>query len=232
MIRAYGESQPFTVYKEEEQATGDLVYRVKVKEFPPIELSLPLGDAIHNARSALDYLAWQLVIAGGGTPQKGTTFPISESQAKFLTNCQEGLKGSSPAAMAAVQALQPFSGGDDRFWRLHRLDIEDKHHLLVTVGAVQHGVNVALGIPGMTPIVLGMTPAAREFPLQDGGEVFRVLKAARESAEQGMGGAHSFSFDVAFGEGAVVSGEPIIPTLPDLIAGIESAVEPLFAHLT
>jgi hypothetical protein len=231
-IRAYIERRPFSVHPEEELSTGDLVYRVKVSESPPIELSLLLGDAIHNARSALDYLAWQLVIAGGGSPNKRTMFPIADSQEKFTGRYRADLRGSSPAAMAAVQALQPFSGGDERFWRLHQLDIEDKHHLLVTVGAALGSVNVSFGIPGMDPLVVSLNPADRAYPLQDGKEVFRAMKAARENAEQGMGGAHSFSFDVAFGEGVVVSGEPIIPTLPDLVAGIESAVAPLFAFLT
>lgn len=232
VIRDYVGREPFTVYTEEDQASGDLVYRVKVKESPPTEMSLLLGDAIHNTRSALDYLAWQLVIAGGGTPGTGTQFPISESQAKFNRNFRENLRGSSQAAVAAVQALKPFSGGDERFWRLHRLDIADKHHLLVAVGAAHHSVNVSIDVPGMGAVVLGLKPADRAYPLQDGTEVFRVMQAARESAEQGTGGAQSFNFDVAFGEGVVVSGEPIIPTLSDLITGLESAVVPLFAFLT
>lgn len=37
------------------------------------------GDAIHNARSALDHLAWQLVLANGGTPGRPTSFPLLSS---------------------------------------------------------------------------------------------------------------------------------------------------------
>jgi hypothetical protein len=39
-----------------------------VAEVKPItsRLSLLIGDAIHNLRSALDHLAWQLVEGGGG----------------------------------------------------------------------------------------------------------------------------------------------------------------------
>ncbi|MFF0009758.1 hypothetical protein ACFYQT_40940 [Streptomyces tibetensis] len=230
-IKSYRDREPFRMHPEEDEATGDLVYRVEVKESPPVELGLPLGDAIHSARSALDYLAWQLVIAGGGAPDFNTMFPISETEAKFNGDCQRRLRGASGSAVSAVQALRPFQGGDDRFWRLHKLDIEDKHRLLIPVGAAYRSVNVSFAFAGLNPIVLGLNPADREYPLKNGAIVYRVMKAARESANQGMGETHSFSFDIAFGEGVIVSGEPIMPTLADLIRDVESAVVPLFQFL-
>lgn len=237
-IKSYLVREPFNVHSEEDEATGDLVYLVEVREQPPVALSLPLGDAVHCARSALDYLAWQLVIAGGGTPNTTTMFPISETEDKFNTDYKRRLRGASALAMASVRALQPFGGGDDRFWRLHRLDIEDKHRLLVPVGAAHASVNVSFvfadidpAFAGMNPVMLDLNPEDRQSPLQDGAEIYRVMRAARESASQGMGDAHSFNFDVAFGEGVIVSGAPIMPTLEDLIHGVESSVAPLFQFL-
>lgn len=57
------DSMPFEVYEEEEQETGDLLYRVRVHRQPPPELSVVIGDLVHNCRTALDHLAWQLVLA-------------------------------------------------------------------------------------------------------------------------------------------------------------------------
>ncbi|GAA0611950.1 hypothetical protein [Streptomyces crystallinus] len=237
-IKSYLDREPFGVQPEEDETTGDLVYLVEVREPPPVALSLPLGDAVHCARSALDYLAWRLVIAGGGTPGINTMFPISETEKKFNGSFEGRLLGASASAVAAVQALRPFRGGDDRFWRLHRLDIEDKHRLLVPVGAAHTSVNVSFTFAGMDPdfagvdpVVVGLNPADRQYPLQNGAEVYRVMKAARQSAAQGIGASHSFTFDVAFGEGIIVSGEPIMPTLADLIRDVESAVVPLFQFL-
>ncbi|WP_141754335.1 hypothetical protein [Streptomyces agglomeratus] len=238
-INSYLDREPFHMHSEEDEATGDLVYLVEVRESPPVALSLPLGDAVHSARSALDYLAWQLVIAGGGTPNFQTMFPISETEAKFNGNYEWRLQGASASAVVAVQALRPFGGGDDRFWRLHSLDIEDKHRLLIPVGAAHERVNLSFtftgmnpAFTGMNPVVLGLNPVDRQYPLQDGAEVYRITKAARESADQGMGGPHSFDFDVVFGKGVIVCGEPIIPTLPNLIQDIESTVSPLFQFLS
>lgn len=237
-IKSYLGREPFIVHSREDETTGDLVYLVEVREPPPTALSLPLGDAVHSARSALDYLAWQLVIAGGGIPNTTTMFPIAETEKKFNAEHERRLKGASAPAVAAVQALRPFGGGDDRFWRLHKLDIEDKHRLLVPVGTAHASVNVSFtfadinpAFAGMNPVVLCLNPADRQYPLQNGAEVYRVMKAARESATQGLGETHSFTFDVAFGEGVIASGEPIMPTLADLIQDIESSVAPLFQFL-
>ncbi|MFD5633541.1 hypothetical protein ACFWJM_05260 [Streptomyces sp. NPDC127077] len=237
-IKSYLDREPFHVHSEEDEATGDLVFRVEVRESPPVALGLPLGDAIHSARSALDYLAWQLVVAGGGTPGVNTMFPISETETKFHGDYERRLQGASASAVVAVQALRPFGGGDDRFWRLHKLDIEDKHRLLIPVGAAHASVNVSFtfadmdpAFADMDPVVLGLNPADRQYPLQDGAEIFRVMRGARESSNVGMGGAHSFTFDVAFGEGVIVSGEPIMPTLADLIQDIENSVSPLLKFL-
>ncbi|MFF6873583.1 hypothetical protein [Streptomyces sp. NPDC012450] len=228
-ITAYLTREPFAV-DEEEDTQGDLVYRVRVREHPPIGLSLTLGDAVHNARSALEHLAWQLVEAGGGTPGRDTGFPIAKSETAFSEICKKYLKGASPAAVTAIQSLRPFLGGDDRFWKLHRLDIADKHHLLLTAGAAHRSVNVSFGLPGAGEVRLGLLPE-RTYPLQDGTEIYRVMKAARESAAQGVGGEPSFSFEVAFGDDAVVSGEPVMPTIGDLVDGVESAVGSLYSLL-
>jgi hypothetical protein len=231
-ILDYFSRVPFESYGEDDLGTGDLVYRVRVHRAPPAHLSLPLGDAIHSARSALDYLARQLVIAGGGTPGVRTAFPIADDIAKFTRICRDSLQGAPPSAVTAVENLQPYRGGDDRFWRLHKLDVEDKHHLLIPVGAAHHSVNVSFGLPGMRSLVLGLLPADRMYPLESGAEIYRVKKAMRDTVPVGGGQAESFGFDVAFGEGTVVNGDPIFPTIIDLVDGIETAITPLFSHLT
>lgn len=50
----------------------------------------------------------------------------------------------------------------------------------------------------------------RQFPRKDGAEVFRVRAAARASK---IDHDPQFSIEVAFGEGIVVQGQPIVPTL-------------------
>jgi hypothetical protein len=47
----------------------------------PPELGLILGDFVHNVRSALDYVMWELV--PDGSRGSHTQFPISESEKKW-----------------------------------------------------------------------------------------------------------------------------------------------------
>jgi len=64
---------------------------------------------------------------------------------------------------------------------------------------------------------IAMEVADRQFPLADGAEVFRIAAAARE--QNRFMTEHGVTFDLAFGDGeeGVVAGEPIFPTLRDLV---------------
>jgi len=50
---------------------------------PPEDLALIAGDAIHNLRSALDHIAWELVAAGSSEPNHRTQFPVGKTQASY-----------------------------------------------------------------------------------------------------------------------------------------------------
>src|SRR5919199_1097563 len=55
--------------RERDDGRSEYVFRFgRVPAVPPV-LSAIIGDAIHNLRVSLDHLAWQLVIATGGTPR-------------------------------------------------------------------------------------------------------------------------------------------------------------------
>jgi hypothetical protein len=236
-VREFLESTPFEVYEEEEQATGDLVTRVRVHRQPPPELSLIIGDIVHNARTALDHLAWQLVRANGVQPEEKTAFPIAWSKDSFPSYAKKCLKGVNKKTFAAVEELKPYRGGDERFWRLHRLDIEDKHHLLIPVGAAHRNVVLSMSFLGHedTPPAefppLALKPADRQYPLQDGAVVFRVMKAAREADETSFRSQYGLTFEVAFGDGLIIAGEPVVPTLAKLVEEAHQQVEPLISML-
>lgn len=237
-VAAFLASQPFALEEFDEQETGDLVYRVRVARQPPIEWSTVVGDIVHNARSALDHLAWRLVEAGGGTPSDTTYFPIVEAEARYGEKLRKALKGASQANREAVKALRPWRNGDADLWRLHRLDIVGKHRLLVTVGAAQRGIVLSSTFSGFgegqQPIrmpPLEVRAADNQFPLQDRAEVFRVMKAARTVDPAGFSFEHGISFEIAFSDGLIVEGEPLVPVLRGLVEHAASVVEPLIASV-
>jgi hypothetical protein len=89
-------------------------------------------DAIHNLRSALDHLAYQLILAAGNTPTKTTGFPIYEDMASYKRYKARKVKGMSSRAIELIDALKPYKRGNDLLWRLHELDNIDKHRMLLT----------------------------------------------------------------------------------------------------
>jgi hypothetical protein len=234
-VREFIESTPFEVYEEEERATGDLITRVRVRRQPPTDLSITIGDVVHNARTALDHLAWQLVLANDAQPTDKTMFPIGKSREAFPSYAKACLKGVSKEAFKVVEGLKPYQGEDERFWRLHRLAIEDKHHLLVPVGASHRNIVMTMSFHGNEHLApfkfppIALNPANHQYPLQDGAEIFRVMQAARTGQEL-FHTEHAFTFEVAFGDGAS-AGEPLIPTLANLVEEISQAVEPLVSML-
>lgn len=102
-----------------------------------------VGDIVHNLRSSLDHVAWQLVLLDGGQPNDRTAFPLHETRTNRKGNPRQltiepGI--GNPRIMAAVEAMQPFSeanyGHDpatDALGIVGRLDNIDKHRLLLPV---------------------------------------------------------------------------------------------------
>ena len=170
----------------------------------------------------------------GAATSDGTGFPIWKSQAKYESGRPGVANGISKAALDILYALKPYQGGNDALWHLHRLDIADKHRLLLAVGAVHQNVilpSPAMGefLAGALSITLGV--ADRQFPLKDRTEIFRVAKAAREEGDQDYDDL-KFTFEIALNEPGVIEGEPVLPALhelADLVKGIVAAFDPLLS---
>jgi hypothetical protein len=226
-LREYLDSEQFAVMEQEDASTGDLLTRVHVARQPPAEMSVVIGDVVHNARSALDHLAWHLVERDGGSPDKHTYFPAGETKSNFASAVKDSLRHASAVTRDRVRALAVHPGGDEDLWLLHQLDIEDKHRLLIPVGMAYKSFNLHMTFRGFGdgPVVMppiSLVPADRSYPLSEGDIIFRVAKAARESTDDPFKSQYSFSFDLAFGGSSLVAaGKPIKPTLPDLVAHAE-----------
>ncbi len=143
-------------------------YTFYVHDLEPVDpdLSLILGDCIHNARTALDYLMVQLYAMVTSTDPrevKGVLFPISESPGDF-----NALRGVAEAGkhlafsdyLTRIEELQPYNALNPSIWPvtiapgqpltrspgsalslLNRLDIRDKHRAL-------HATRAAVSIGG------------------------------------------------------------------------------------
>lgn len=116
----------------------------------PAELSTVAGDCLHNLRSSLDYLIWQLVLAHPPHQPTGRTmFPICSSVESFNSQLKRGrLRGVPQGAVAAVEALQPFDALHHPLSRLERLCNADKHRDLHFMTAVATDLDISFSRDG------------------------------------------------------------------------------------
>jgi hypothetical protein len=97
----------------------------------PESISTIFGDVIHNLRAALDIAACELVTAAGKSA-KSVYFPFSE----FPSDLPEMIKKKNfrragPKAVALLESLQPYVGGNAPLRAIHDLDVQDKHQSLI-----------------------------------------------------------------------------------------------------
>lgn len=185
---AYLDSRPYELVGLPRTGDGDedlLIWRLHHP--PPLRLSVLLGDMLHNLRSSLDHLAWQLVLANGGTPDKKTSFPILLQR----KNAPPEIAGEiSPKAAALVEHFQPYNNasgapGEDPLHVLGALNNIDKHrefniavlnvsdvleaHLLTEDGA---GIYMTFQFPSNVgkdkPITDGAVAGRPPFPANPG----------------------------------------------------------------
>lgn len=131
------------IIREHDEQRSEYIFRFGRVPSIPADLTAILGDSIHNLRVSLDYLAWQLVKATGGTPTLGqhgsTSFPILEKP--LIRNQAVTYPAINPAVpekcMKLLDEIQPYKRAkpaNHDLAILNNLDIRDKHHeLLIAV---------------------------------------------------------------------------------------------------
>jgi hypothetical protein len=139
-IRAFCECDPYSISGQLDPESSDYVFRFHIHKWPPIEWGVLSGEIIHNMRSALDNIIYQLVLRAGGSPGKWNEYPVCTKPPKrgfattmIGTSKRHGpLAGISHEAIAIIERTQPYHGGMaeqllvlDALWNI------DKHKFLM-----------------------------------------------------------------------------------------------------
>lgn len=216
-VEAWLGTDAYTISREINTETGDTVRRAKIKSSPPVELSLIVGDAVQNLRSALDHAVYFLAERHSGplTPEAEgrLMFPIAGNENSkgarvdgariFRAAVERGqLDGVPDPARDFIESVQPYhwgapSSGDpwDAFryhwlWVLHDLNRIDKHRRLAVTTAWLD-LPFATTPTGVTPRI---TWSHAEGPVKDD-DVLVTYSGA------GKGVNAHFSRSVAINEG-------------------------------
>lgn len=221
------------VTKENHDAVKQFLDEHLARPVPP-RLSVLAAECIHNLRSCLDQLAWQLVLANGGKPDD-TRFPLLLSDPNAISDpvkkqkaiagyegCVKGMSATAKAFILALQPYQPGNGGRDHLLRIvHDLNITDKHHELVIVKnsvRAEHGVTLSAASAGFHTLTLGAT--------EDGAPTFQSATLRPVNVQ------HSVSIQIAFGSFGASRLVPVPEGLWRLRGAVERTVKRLTAEFT
>jgi hypothetical protein len=239
-IQTFIARNPYSTFAEDDTGAGQRVWKVKINEGVPEGWSTIVGDAIHNARAALDLLMVAVVRHCDPNRQSynHVHFIIRESKDEFESSLPKNIKGASSEARRIIENLKPYKGGDEAFWRLHQLDILDKHKAIIPVGSAYRSVGIAINFERMfpnDPKVAGfktrpvfVKPADRLFPLKDGAELFKAPLNQVLPFDDDL----QFRFEIAFGEGQIVDGQPLIPALTQICEFVEGVFAIVEKHIS
>lgn len=228
-IDEYFAKTPFELVTKSDKKTGEVTHYVRKNHPIPVEFSLIIGDAVHNLRSALDLTMFAMIGEKARKPD-AVQFPFAKKADDFqnsIKSRQVELAGS--AVLNVINQLKPYGGGNELLYMVHRLDIEDKHKLIITTAAsaeignkdfsdmiplIKDGYDAKFIIHMDTVFVL-LPP---EFPT-----FFEGVKYRSDMPEGEQVRKTQPKFDICFRDGDRI-GYPVIPALISMITEVTSSV--------
>lgn len=204
----------------------------------PSVFPLIIGDCLHNLRSSLDYLVYELSGRPAGEPSRQTAFPICDSpHAYFGTRGNPNRAASrkvsqvDSAAAAAIERLQPYNREDgnphgDPLWLLSELSNEDKHRTLPVVRAYLLSMGAIDYVTQDDKFLFRREVPERTVAFEDSTDLFRLPIPPDIVAGYKMNVDTYVSFDVAFGDTIVSRGENVYGVLCLILRHIEDVVIP------
>lgn len=218
---------------KDDSDTGEKVYEVRLQNVGGGHLALVLGDAVHNLRSALDHLAYRLVISNGQTPTRNTSYPICEKPAGYKSKATERkIEGIDTSLFPLIEATQPYNAGYDGLGFLGELDNFDKHRMLI-VSMTQTGPLLGMTVGGTASMperrtaegqLVVLNLPIKTMPFKNGEEYCRIRPGDLSNHDRSF----VLSVQVAFSEPASLQRRTIFPLLPQLTQLVERVVQTFY----
>lgn len=206
---AWLRKNPYRTWTEPDVDPRKKLLWVEALDQPPAELSLIVGDCLHNLRSSLDNLMLELaMVYKRGRVSKSiegdSQFPILTTDIakdpEVFQKFKRMTRGIDPLAKTVIEGLQPYKRGErfatnDPLWKLNELYNTDKHRLphVVLLGTAYLSFWVPAG-PGADEVETSFNP------IEDRAPIARYRAVDDTGAEVDMN--LNPTFDVAFGQRA------------------------------
>jgi hypothetical protein len=183
----------------------------------PSEIALCVGDAIHNLRVAMDHIAFHLL----GSDAEWISFPSGKKRDDLIATRQfRAIKEALPdLANFIADVIQPYDGGDHKFWEVGALDNLDKHRLIVPIASIQAITDIRAEDENRNTFDI------KAAFVGEGG----VLNMISTGAKMKITSYGKPTANIFFSEGSPAQGKPVIPTLVEYIQLSAKAIEALEA---
>ena len=190
-VEAWLAKKPYAIFGEYDPGPPDqYVFRVRFFAPVPPDWGVLIGEFAHNARSALDHLAWQVVTYGGGIPSRNTQFPIVLLREKWKDQGLRRLVGAKRRHLRLIRERQPyrrvpllkqirnpqhFASAEHPLAILAALNNEDKHRVLTTTPAAMRSIGYDLRpVHDVSHISLDRAAVDFDSGLEDGSKLLSV----------------------------------------------------------
>lgn len=223
-IRQFEAGDLYSLCVQTNPQTGNDVLEATVTQSVPDDFGLIIGDALHNLKAALDFAVNEVVFIRLGEFDDYTRFPVRDNRQKLEAAVTGGKISQASKAVASfiVDSVKSYEGGNEAMWALHRLNILDKHRLLLPVMQINGISNIRIkhdrGENLMGTWIITRTRTVRH----------EVGWRNCEIANKG-----NASLLVLFDKGLPLAGAPIVPTLIEFtkhVIGVLDGIETVFSN--
>lgn len=119
-LAAWVKAYPVRISAERDLEAAAYVFKVWNLPVPDPQLGFIIGDCVHNARSALDHLAYQLALVGkdgqlSRSQERAIQFPIFSECDNYRKEYWR-IKPLRPQDAARIEELQPYNGRNEEIW--------------------------------------------------------------------------------------------------------------------
>jgi hypothetical protein len=217
-----------------EYQAGQVGYRIDYESQEVVVLTQPdtvslgwailAGEIVHQSRSALEHIVWELIEANGGTPKQGVTgFPVFWEKTKYRSKFKGMIDGINAQAFAIIDGLQPLRPDytSDPLYVLNEMWNRDKHRLLNIAVYAIHALSIWFGLPDGTRsliIEIPQGPLPEDTEITRRGLPFHLPREAKVVGEAVV--THNFV-------GGPADGKPFVEVLSQLVEFAESVVSKL-----
>lgn len=219
LLDCFIKSDFYSVRVEPYERKNSLWFDINKSLLSLTDAALITGDALHNLKSALDFLFNEIVLPSANPKARDERrFPVRNSRDEFVTTLHgllEEQRISGPVYQLFTDSVCAYEGGNTALWALHKLDIADKHKLLIPVIGLMRFVEIRLENEKgevVNPDVSYYMDETGRVMLDVGGHLVLKRKGKADA---------TILFDV----GMPYEGKPIIPALDGIGGEVLRTIE-------